>query len=138
MNLADIRSALLGSAHGSRKSVSVEIGDMTLTVRQPTVRQRSRLLKAAGMFDTSAATSGKKSSGSDMGLMQVLCVIECTYVPDTDEKVFAQTDLDTLLNTPAGGYVDRLSKVAMDLMNVDAAAEGKPLEDVLTDSSSST
>jgi len=45
--------------------------------------------------------------------------IYCTYVPGTDDKVFEESDYAVLSEQPSGGIVDKLGKVALDLLNVE-------------------
>lgn len=122
-----IRSITIGKTSHFAKEI-MEIDGVEIEVRQPSVKTRSILMKK------SRDTSGSNIEGSDVsaedilqsidyGKMQVLSVIYCTFVPGTNENIFDESDYKALINQPAGGFVDDISTVAMDLMNA------KPEED---------
>lgn len=118
MNLRDaLRASTLGTQQ-TRASELVKLpGGQSVEVRQPTVKQRAAILRAAGITD--------EKSLSDLGALQVTAVIKCSYVPGTQTLVFDASDKDALLECPAGGYVDQLAGVALRLMNVEAEAAAK-------------
>jgi len=122
-----LRAKTLGSSV-KRHEEAVEIDGETFIVRQPTVAQRSDILKK------SKANTGD-TERLDIGEMQVWAVIHCTYTPD-GEQVFEPADYDVLRNQPTGSFVDKLGSVALRLMNV-AAVEAKNSEETTNDSSSS-
>lgn len=122
-----LRAKTLGSGV-KRHEEAVEIDGETFIVRQPTVAQRSDILKK------SKANTGD-TERLDIGEMQVWAVIHCTYTPD-GEQVFEPADYDVLRNQPTGSFVDQLGSVALRLMNV-AAVEAKNSEETTNDSSSS-
>jgi len=122
-----LRAKTLGSGV-KRHEEAVEIDGETFIVRQPTVAQRSDILKK------SKANTGD-TERLDIGEMQVWAVIHCTYTPD-GEQVFEPADYDALRNQPTGSFVDQLGSVALRLMNV-AAVEAKNSEETTNDSSSS-
>lgn len=122
-----LRAKTLGSGV-KRHEEAVEIDGETFIVRQPTVAQRSDILKK------SKANTGD-TERLDIGEMQVWAVIHCTYTPD-GEQVFEPADYDVLRNQPTGSFVDQLGSVALRLMNV-AAVEAKNSEETTSDSSSS-
>jgi len=122
-----LRAKTLG-AGGKRKEEIVEIDGETFIVRQPTVAQRSDILKR------SKANTGD-TERVDIGEMQVWAVIHCTYTPE-GEQVFEEADYDALKNQPTGGFVDQLGAAALRLMNV-AAVDAKNSEPTTNANSSS-
>jgi len=108
-----LRAKTLGSGI-KRKREIVKIDGEQFEVRQPSVAQRSSIMSAAKprVDETDGTTT------VDIGMMQVQSVICCTFVPGTNEYVFDAEDVEQMLESPAGSYVDKLSKVAQDLMNV--------------------
>lgn len=114
-----LRAAGLKSREG--KKVIVTFEDQEYEVRAPSVRARSKILAAAGVV--SADDDKKKKKDPDAGKMQVACVIACTFAPGTDERVFEDADLETLLDDPAGGIVDALGEHALKFLNASADKE---------------
>lgn len=122
-----LRAKTLG-APKKRDEKIVEIDGEEFLVRQPTVAQRSEILRR------SKATTGDVER-IDVGEMQVWSVIFCTYTPE-GEQVFEEADYSALKNMPTGGFLDRLAAVAMRLMNA-AVVEAKNSEATESDNSSS-
>lgn len=130
--MSDLRDKIRSKTVGAKTKFAnetLEIDGVEVEVRQPSVKTRSVLMKmsrdpkkAKGM-DTDNISADDVLSSLNYGKMQVLSVIYCTYVPGTDELVFDESDYDALINQPAGGFVDDISTVAMNLMNA------KPEED---------
>ena len=122
-----LRAKTLGMT-SKRKEEIVEIDGETFVVKQPTVAQRSEILKR-----------GKANTGDaeriDIGEMQIWAVIHCTYTPE-GEQVFEPADYEVLKNAPTGSFVDKLAAVAMRLMNA-AVEEAKNSEEIPSDNSSS-
>jgi hypothetical protein len=86
-------------------------------VREPSQKQRSDILRAAGAHTIDQAKMTTRTL--DMAALQVETVIALTYVPGTDIKVFSDADRAALLSQPAGGWPDDIFEVASPLMNVD-------------------
>lgn len=129
--MSEIRSKLrtitIGRPANFAKEV-VEIDGEKIEVRQPSVKTRSILMKKSRDTSKTKLDKGEVSAEDvlatiDYGKMQVLAVIYCCFVPGTDEQIFSEEDYEALINQPAGGFVDDLSNVAMNLMNA------KPEED---------
>jgi len=114
-----MRAATLGAGH-KRKEETVEIDGQTFVVRQPTVAERSQILKR------SKANTGELEN-VDISEMQVWAVIYCTYTPE-GERVFEDADYEALMNQPSGSFVDALATAALRLMNVaeEAAKNSEP------------
>lgn len=116
--MSSAREALRSAGLKSReaKRVTVVFEDQEYEVRAPSVRARAKILDRAGLTETDE----KKKNKADAGKMQVLCVIACTFAPGTDERVFEDADLETLLDDPAGGIVDALGEHALKFLNASA------------------
>ena len=80
-----------------------------IEVREPTVKQRSAILKAAG------AGTDKY----DAAAFQVETVIACSFEPGSNTKLFDEKDRPALLALPAGSFLDDIFEVAVEFMNVD-------------------
>lgn len=107
-----LRSVTVG-APKHFKSQMVKVGDAEFEVKQPTVAARAAILKAA-------KAQGGDADKIEIGALQVEAVMRCTFVPGTSERVFEDADRDSLMQQPAGSFVDDLAAVALDLLNVDA------------------
>ena len=115
---AELRTALLSAK--KRVSRLIELGDgFAVEVRQPTVGARSRIMRAAGV-------SAGSQDVSDLGALQVAAVVQCCYVPETNERIFEGADQDALMELPTNDWFDAVSAAALELMNVEPEAAGKP------------
>lgn len=131
--MSDIRSKIRSNTIGKASKFAsevIEINGEEIEVRQPSVKTRSILMKKSRETTSNKVEVGDVSAEDvlqsiDYGKMQVLSVIYCTFVPGTDERVFSEEDYDALINQPAGGFVDDISTVAMDLMNAKPEEEAK-------------
>jgi len=129
--MSDLRNTIRSNTIGKKSKFAsklVDVGEDKVEVRQPSVKTRSILMKKSRGVKSSKIEVGEVSAEDvlqsiDYGKMQVLAVIYCTFVPDTEERIFTESDYEALINQPAGGFVDDISTVAMDLMNT------KPEED---------
>jgi hypothetical protein len=111
-----LRGATLGRARTFEKRI-VLIDDKKFEIRQPTIKERGEIQKVAMKFVKSK--NGKDSEAEfDMFAFLICAVINLTYVPDTEEKVFSDDDYNELVSMPAGGWFDKLTKEAADICNV--------------------
>ena len=101
----DLRAKSLSSSI-FRKEIVVHEGN-EYEIRQTSYQGRDELFKKCQSED------GKPST-----LAVIWATIYCTFVPGTDELVFEEGDYKTLASQPAGGLVDKLGKVALELLNV--------------------
>lgn len=121
--LSALRSATVGApANLLRKSV--EVLGQSFEVRQPTVTERTDIMRRADAIRM--GPDGKPEMGRDFGMLLIHATIACTFIPGTDEKVFSIHDLDVMKNAPTGSYVDILGKAALELINVEGPNMGKP------------
>jgi len=130
--MSDLRNKIRSNTLGKTSKFASKlmmIGDVEVEIRQPSVGTRSILMKKSR--DTKSSEINADVSAADVldsidyGKMQVLSVIYCTFVPNTDERVFDEQDYKALINQPAGGFVDDISAIAMELMNAEPEAEAK-------------
>lgn len=125
MDRDKLRSATLGSSNKFKKE-TVEINGNEFEIRQPTLKQRGELSRKAMKISTDE--NGKTDTQFDIFEFQIQAVLSLTYVPKTDEKVFDERDRELLEECPAGGWFDKLSKVASRLANVSEDETKKNLD----------
>lgn len=111
-----IRKATLGKPN-TRASSTMDLNGVDVEIRQPTVGQRSRILTAAG--------GGTTGEIKDFSKLQIAAIMSCCYVPGTQEHVFEKADEKSLMDQPAGGWVDELAAEAVRLMNTEAEQDAK-------------
>ena len=102
----NIRKATVGKATNFRKEV-VEYNGEKVELRQPSIKVRNELFKRSSKNDT-----------FDMSDFLVWSTIYSAYVPNTNERVFEETDYDTLIEMPTGSFVDEFADKIAELMNV--------------------
>lgn len=136
--MEEIRKKIRGATIGRKaefKRKSVKVNGVEVDVEQPSVASRAQIMKRSRDSNKVAKTAKGKDreeigaqdvlSSLDYGKMQAWATIYCAKVPDSDDMVYSEEDFDALLNRPAGGFVDKLSQAAMELMNVDAEEDAK-------------
>lgn len=103
-----IRAATVGSkTHFASKNVTWE--GFEVEIRQPSYKSRKDLYKKC-----------RDGEGNvDPTEFLVWSVIENTFVPGTDEKVFEKADYEGLISKPAGGFIDEFGAVAIEMFNPD-------------------
>ena len=109
-----IRGVTVGAAV-KFKSKTLNYKGFDVEFRQPTVKARRDL------FDKSANDKG----GVDILDFLVWGVIFNTYVPDTDELVFEDSDYASLVSKPTGGFMDLFGAEVSALLNVEEDLEKK-------------
>jgi len=122
----ELRTAAL--ATGKRKSVLVEVNGQSFEVRRPTPRVKGDIV--------SAGKPGKNGLPTDYAALEIEAVLKCTYVPGSDDRVFSRADEDSLLDGDCD-VTEKLSKAALELMDVDTASLKKTSETTSSDNSSS-
>lgn len=106
MNRNDLRSSILSKKHSVNKKI-VEWEGNSFEVRQPSVKARNDLYRKCLDED----------GNMDMTKFLVWGAILHTFVPDTDEKVFEDTDYEVLSEMPAGGFLDTLSEAVSEVIS---------------------
>ena len=110
----DLRNNLFSQAIALDKRL-IEINGEKYEIRQPTIAQRNEI--------TSRCRQGDNFDGL---AYQVWGVIMFTYNPDTNERVFEDTDYEQLANMPTGSFVDVIGESIIELSNVDISEAKKP------------
>lgn len=112
-----LRQALLQSTPFVEEKVTVTVPDgkggvseQVILVRQPTVGGRDRIV--AEMQDG----GDKRVNGAGLARAQALSVVLCCLDPQTRAPIFTEADVETLIESPAGSFVDVLANTAMSLM----------------------
>ena len=103
-----IRAATIGEK-SEFKSKIVKYNGIEVEIRQPSVKSRKEIMTKA-MTDTGTI---------DFAEFLTFAVLYNTYVPDTEELVFEDTDYDGLMAKPTGGFMDQFGADAAELMNVE-------------------
>jgi len=105
--LESIRAATIGKKK-QFKSVIHKIDGEEIELRQPSLKLRSKIYNR----------SLNKEGTLDLFEFTLWGTIYSTFVPGTQDLVFSEADYDSLLETPAGSFMDELSAEVMKLMNV--------------------
>lgn len=136
-DIKSLKKRLRSSTVGKKKDLQSEIvtyeGD-EFEIRQPTVALRAKIMQKSRI-----SSEGEKDVESiiakvDYSSMQVWSVVYCTFVPDTDIRVFEEQDVPALKDQPTGGFVDVFSEKAVKLMNVAPEQAAKNSEETDQDS----
>jgi len=122
----EIRQASIGTKRDFKREI-VECDGVTYEVRQPSVRGKTEIFQKARVPD--ARTEEEMLNKIDPVTIQIYAVINCTYVPGTDERVFTDEDFELLEGQPSGSFVDVIGEVAMGLINKKPADDAKNSED---------
>lgn len=89
-------------------------------VREPNLKERGAIERAMKVD-----RSGDLAS-VDVAALKLELVVRMTYLPGTNTKVFGDADREALGAQPAGGFVDDIFEVAVQLFNAaDAEEAGK-------------
>lgn len=107
-----LRDKIIASDDIASELVEVPEWDVILEVRGMTGGDRSKILESAANND----------GGISVGTMYVDTVIASTYDPDTNERVFSESDKDALMRKSAAA-IDRLATVGMRLSAMDQNAQ---------------
>ncbi|AHX01190.1 hypothetical protein M316_0125 [Nitrincola phage 1M3-16] len=101
-----IRSATVGKQAKFRSKIFNYEG-VDVEFRQPSIKAKKILIER----------SKGKDGEFDMVNFLVWAVIANTYVPETNELVFDDTDYDVLVEQPTGSFVDKFGAEIAELMN---------------------
>lgn len=115
---SDIRSKLRAVTLGApavRASVLVEWGGEKLEVRRPTLAQQRAI---------DQASTDKKGKKDNMRAL-ILALIQCVYVPGTDEQVFERADVDALEAQSDDGFIGALARGVSELAKQGSAEEAE-------------
>lgn len=106
----NLRAAIFSGKNKSRNSVKINIFETEVEVRQPTLAQIVNLTKDDGTSPI------------------IKALIEYCYVPGTNDKVFENGDVDSLLGLPTGQWLTDLNEAITKLSGVDIKEAEKNLE----------
>ena len=87
-------------------------GTQEVLVRQPTVAARDRILAEM----QAARGEVKQVDGAGLARAQALAVVLCCLEPATRAPIFTEADIESLMESPSGSFVDVLANEAMSLM----------------------
>lgn len=99
-NKNDLRAQLLSTK--KPKSTEVELFESTIELRQPTLKQMMEM---------------QKENNERNAIANIL--ITQGYVPGTNERVFENTDYDSLMEWPVGEWLQHLTAAITELSGVD-------------------
>lgn len=113
------RQALLKFQPFREKKIDVQVPGpdggtvvQEVLVRQPTVAARDRILAEMQL----ARGEGKQVDGAGLARAQALAVVLCCLEPTTRAAIFTEADIEGLMESPSGSFVDVLANEAMSLM----------------------
>lgn len=113
-----IRQKTIG-AKKQFKSKIVEIDDhLKIEVRQPSIAKRGKIMKK------SKAQTGDVEK-IDLAELQVWGTILCCYEPDTNNRIFDESDYNSLKNMPGGGWADDIFTAVSEVINVEDVDQTK-------------
>lgn len=119
------RAATLGKA-GKKRSVIIEVQGLKVEVRRPSIAKRTAILKAGG----------SDPKNIDWGKLQIEALLQCVFIPGTEEHAFERADEAVLADADPEDF-DEAYQVAMKLLSVDREAIEKNSERIPSESSSS-
>lgn len=129
-----VRDKIRAASVGAKKNFRSELvtwgeGEdaIEVEIRQPSVKERRQLMRA--VTDETGEIDGQE--------LLIWAVINQTYVPGTNEKVYDASDYDSLVSSPTGSYVDRFGQVALEVMNVADQGKGSNVSEETADSKTS-
>lgn len=109
-----IRELTLGAEQKFRTK-DLEYKGCTVRVKELSLKERKQVLQRS-----------KDADGTiDEVKLTINAIIAMVIDPDTGEKVYSPADYDSMVNSPAGGYVEVFSKTIFDLFTPEAEDEGK-------------
>jgi len=126
-SMRDILRAKTVGAKKQFKSEIIEWNGEKFEIREPSVRQRAKILQASG-------AQSLDPNDIDLAKFQTLAVIYCTYIPGTNERVFEEGDLEALMEMPSGTFVDDFAQIAFKYLNVQPEVAAKNFAETKSDS----
>lgn len=129
----EIRSLTIG-AKKVFKSKLIKYEGIEIEIREPSVKVWGELLR--NVTNIGDVEEGEKASRADTDKYLIWSVICCSYVPGTDERVFEDTDYDSLSACPRSGFIGEFSDIAMTMMNADVETSEKNSDATATEKAS--
>ena len=103
-----LRSLTVGSPKTFKKEI-VEFGGESFDVRQPSIKALRQVAQAAEDKD---GTTGL----IDLGIW---AMIFCTYVPDTNQLVFDESDHKEIMSHPKSPFIELLTSKSIEMITID-------------------
>lgn len=101
-----------------------------IEVRAPTMKGQTKI---TGLFRAKQMKNGEIEVIGDQARQMTAAIVECCFVPDSDERVFDETDVPAMLESPLDGYLLALGQAALELVN-GSGAVAKKSEAIQSDS----
>ena len=118
-----IRNATIGQKT-QFSSETVEYNGVKVEIRQPTIEERA-LLNQRCITEYDNGPDRDPTVKFDHFEFFMWSIIQNTYVPGTDERVFEDTDYAVLKKLPTGSFMDVFQEPAARLMNVNVDVKKK-------------
>lgn len=109
-NWEKLRSLTVGKSSTLARE-AVEIEGAEFEIRQLTVAERD------GLFDLS-----REAKGDQRKQLGVNMVVRMVHDPESGRALFDETNIEAMLNSPAGGWFDTLSEHCFKVLNIGAEA----------------
>ena len=126
----DLRNAIRAKTVGSNKIFKtklVEFNGVDIEIKEPSVKIWGQILKAVMTIEDGV-------NKTEMDKYLIWSVIYCSFVPESNTRVFEDTDYESLEGFPRSGFVGEFSEIALEMMNSDAEKTEKNSEETAIDS----
>ena len=114
--LRKAREVTIGEGPDGFRREKVAYKGVDFEIREPSVGDRGDILQLAGVGEMD--DDGKPKT-ANAALLQAWCTVRLTYLAGTEERVFADRDLERVINSRVGGYMAVIGDKAISFLNVD-------------------
>lgn len=108
-----IRAATIGKKKYFRSKI-VEVEGVSIEIREP-----NKIIKQQIVEKSKDSTKGSNDMSINILDWQIWHIIECSFVPKTEDKVFDETDIPSFTSGPAGDFADKLWMELQDLISTE-------------------
>ena len=117
MSKDNLRSKLFSSRNQRKKLVKIEADgeQIEVEVRQPSIEVRTRIGKVSKVD-----SSGEARDIEAIEQGRLIAVVECSFDPETGEKLFAMSDRDSLFKQAA--WYDQLANECLSMLRYSPGA----------------
>lgn len=112
-----IRAATIGKKKYFKKKV-VDIEGVEIEIRQP-----NKIIKQQIVEKSKESIAGSNEMGINILEWQIWHIIECSFVPGTEERVFDETDIPGFKSGPEGDFADKLWVELQELVSTEKDKE---------------
>ena len=112
-----IRTATIGKKKFFKRKV-VEVSGVEIEIRQP-----NKIIKQQIVERSKESTSGSTEMGINILEWQIWHIIECCFVPGTEERVFEEADIPGFKSGPEGDFADKLWLELQELVSTEKDVE---------------